>query len=132
MVGSSFKIGIDVDGTITSAPEFFRTLTRNLRFVAEIHILTARSFPGDKDFDHILKVTEEELGQLGIYYDALALRTDKARYIVEHSLNVMFENTDAEIESIPESCLCFKIRESENFDWETKKWYQYDDSQQPD
>lgn len=124
MKGASYKIGIDIDGTITYAPEFFKMLTQALRTSAEIHIVTARTDPQDPKFHEIVEASLEELNALGIYCDIFAAvgARNKVKYVTEEKISVMFDDVDEEICEMPESCKVFKIREDMNFCWDTNRW----------
>ena len=128
MVDSLFRLGIDIDGTITYAAPFFALLTNALKDKAEIHIITARCGPNDPEVERkrILDASNVELKEYGIYYDFLVAPANKGKYIKKHDIKVMFEDTDEEIIKIPASCLVFKIREEMNFCWDTNRWLHSD------
>jgi len=109
------KIGIDIDGTITSAPDFFRQLTEQMSEIADIHIITFR--PKKYTFETI-----KQLSELGIKYDHLVFTDDKKDYIIRNCINIFFEDMDEFIVDLPNSVIVFKIREEGNFDWDEKKW----------
>ena len=120
------KIGIDIDGTITHAPAFFRLLTAALHGKDDvaIHIITARGGPLCREHDQVVVETAEELAELGIKYDTLACLgpLQKLAYIEQHDIDVMFDDTDEEVIAAPERCTVFKIREDMNFCWDTNRW----------
>jgi len=109
------KIGIDIDGTITSAPDFFRQLTEQMSEIADIHIITFR--PKKYKFETI-----QQLSELGIKYDHLVFTDNKADYIMQNYITIFFEDMDEFIVDLPSSVTVFKIREKGNFDFEEKKW----------
>lgn len=115
MKEEKFKIGIDVDNTITASVDsalFFAFLTNALKGKVEIYIITNR----DNTLESIQE-TEQTLSQLDIYYDVLRVTDKKAEYILEQGINVYFEDTDEMFADLPESVTVFKIREVGNFDF---------------
>lgn len=122
------KIGIDIDGTLTYAQEFFQNLCAKFIETSEVHIITARVVENDKDFDEIYKLTVEELKEYNIPYTNLALVSaeTKWKYIKDNNINILFDNSDEEIRLVDESCICFKIREDMNYCWESNRWIHSD------
>ncbi len=110
-----FKIGIDIDGTITEAPSFFREFIEQMSPIAEIHIITFR--PKKYKFETI-----QQLSAFGIKYDCITFTDDKRDYIIRNGINVYFDDMDEFIIDLPPSVTVFKIREKGNFDFEEKKW----------
>lgn len=81
------KIAIDIDDTITEAPEFFSALTQSMREAGhEIHIVTAR----DETYHKTL--TEDQLEDWDIEYDALAFTVAKATYCHENDIDYAFDD----------------------------------------
>jgi len=112
------KIGIDIDNTITASSEsvsFFGMLTRLLRPVAEIHIITARE-PGTEER------IKAELQGMGIECDCVAITANKKRYVEDNGITIFFEDTDEYFLELGEDITVFKIREPGNFDFAAKKW----------
>ena len=109
------RIGIDLDETISEAPGFFAMLTNALRGRAEIHIVTARE-PGTESG------VEAELRRLGIHFDVLRLTVDKVAYIASAGIGVYFDDRDEHLCGLPPSVTVFKIREPNNFCFETGRW----------
>lgn len=61
------RLGLDIDGTITAAPDFFVALAeRCLAAGGEVHIVSSRS-------PSVLNETEKELRALGLRYSAVYL-----------------------------------------------------------
>lgn len=118
-----FKILIDIDGTITHAPEFFSELTQRFAPIAEIHIVTARNIEEDNRRDC---ETEKYLKSNNIHFDHLVFASEKALYCVKNGINIVFEDVDEYFKELPDSILVFKIRETHNYDWKTRRWI-YDD-----
>ncbi len=113
------RIGIDLDDTITYAPAFFAAMTRAMRAVAEIHIITNRERTAASRAN-----TARELDELGVAYHHLEITADKATYIARHGITVYFDDTDDYFLELPESVTVFKIREPWNFDFENCRWHQ--------
>ena len=119
-----FKILIDVDGTITQAPEFFAALTQQFALIADIHIVTARFEQEDRALGN---ETKKQLREWGIKYHHLVFTSDKALYCIENGINIVFEDVDEYFKGLPESVTVFKIRETHNYCWKTHRWV-YDES----
>jgi len=109
------KIGIDLDDTITHAPEFFSLLTQSVANAAEIHIITRR-FPGTES------QVSEELIKLGIVFHKIRITDQKSKYILAEGISIYFDDTDEYFQDLPESVKVFKIREPGNFCFETRRW----------
>ena len=66
--------------------------------------------------------TERDLDRWGVRRDEVVFTTDKAKYIRERGVAVLFEDVDENFLDLPASvCVC-KVREPENFDFEAKRW----------
>jgi hypothetical protein len=114
------KIAIDIDGCISEYPQFFRTLSHALYGAScTVVVLTSRDPAGRAE-------TEADLARWGIRYDELVYSMDKAAWILEQGVAVLFEDYDENFVSLPESvCVC-KVREPENFNFETGRWVYHD------
>ena len=120
MENKTLKIGIDLDNTITASEEsivFFSLLTNALKGQAKIYIITNR----DTDIKH-RKEIKDELFQLNIYYDELAVTAQKAEFILFQNINIYFDDVDEYFLELPESVTVLKIREPGNFDFINHKW----------
>lgn len=115
------KIGIDLDGTITYAPEFFKLFTTCLAANAEVHVITCREIGTEAEI-------EQELKELGIGYNKIAIVCDKVSYVKEHGIKVYFDDTDEFFLHMPKDVTVFKIREEHNFHWRHRKWLYSDDT----
>ena len=114
------KILLDLDGTINYAPNFFSQFTRAMKDIAEIHVVTYR-------LDHQKDETVAELANLNISYHHLVLTKEKLEYALTKGINVVFEDTDEMFKYMPESILVMKVRETDNFDFKSRRWV-YDDN----
>lgn len=115
---NNLKIGIDIDGTIDATPQsiqFFRLLTKHLFDHAEIFIITNRE-PGTESS------VAQELQELGIQYHHLKITGNKASYIIEHGIDILFEDTDEYFLELDEKVTVFKIREDGNFSFDEHRW----------
>ena len=109
------NIAIDLDDTITYAPETFAALTQMLGRKNYIYIITNRN-PDTR------ANTVKELEDFRIVYDNLILTADKKKAILENEIDIFFEDTDEYFLDLPEEVLVFKIREPGNFNFAEKKW----------
>ena len=110
------KIGVDLDGTISEYPGFFRLFTRVMAQAGcKIYIITDR-MPG----------TEAEVGaeleKYGITYHVIKITSAKARYILDEGVSVLFDDVDDYFLELPEKVAVFKIRQQYNFDFGRKRW----------
>ena len=109
------KIALDIDGCISEYPEFFRTLSHALCGSCTVIVLTNRDPAGRVE-------TERDLDRWGIRRHEVVFTIDKCKYIVEQGVAVLFEDVDENFLDLPESvCVC-KVREPENFNFESKRW----------
>lgn len=109
------RIGIDLDETITEAPAFFALLTNALRGRAEVHVVTAREAGTEAG-------VEAELLALGIHFDVLKITLDKAEYIGGAGIDIFFDDRDEHLCGLPPGVTVFKVREANNFCFETGRW----------
>lgn len=111
------KIGIDLDNTITEYPEFFSLMTNALHSFAEIFVITNRE-KSIRSRENI----KDELELMNIFYHHIIITGEKADFILENDINILFEDTDEYFLELPEKVKVFKIREAGNFDFGQKKW----------
>lgn len=111
------KIGIDLDNTITEYPEFFSLMTNALHSFAEIFVITNRE-KSIRSRENI----KDELELMNIFYHHIIITGEKADFILENDINILFEDTDEYFLELPEKVKVFKIREPGNFDFGQKKW----------
>jgi len=108
-----FKIGIDVDNTISAYPDVFSKLTLALSAFFEIHIITYRENREE---------TVLYLKKMNIKYDKLALVDNKEDYILKNNIKLFIDDTDEFFQNLPQDICVLKIREDGNFDFNDKKW----------
>lgn len=110
------KIAIDLDATITMYPKVFSAMSQAFKAAGhEVYILTDR-VPGTEN-----EVTAM-LDELRIEYDYLMITKDKASYIVQQGIEVLYDDTDQYFSGLPETVAVFKVRGHYNFDYRLKKW----------
>lgn len=114
--GNSLKIGVDLDGTISEYPEFFKLLTRAMAGAGcEVYIITDRA-PGTET------EVRGELQKYGITYHVIKITREKAGYILNEGISVLFDDVDDYFLELPEEVAVFKIRQKYNFDFTLNKW----------
>jgi uncharacterized HAD superfamily protein len=107
-------LGIDLDGTITDAPDFFRSMTA--KWDGKIYIITYRD---DKE------VAENDVRKHGVRFDEVILVNSfkqKADVIREKNIKFFFDDMDEVITHIPEDVMVFKVRNGGNFCQDSGKW----------
>ena len=113
-MADALSIGIDLDGCIDEAPEFFSLLSTV--WPGKIYIITFR-----RDYDQAVNY----VNRFGIKYDAIILVNRfeaKAEVIAEKHIGIYFDDQDEMLMHIPESVIVLKIRNGGNFDFNTKQW----------
>ena len=110
------KIAIDLDGTISEYPEFFKILTAALSgFGCRIYVVTDRPVGTEQQ-------VAQQLRQYGITYDVIRITADKASYLIREGIAVLFDDVDNYFVTLPPDIAVFKIRQKYNFDFKNKKW----------
>lgn len=107
-------LGLDLDGTIDEAPEFFRLLCQI--WPGKVYIITYRS---DKD-KAICDLIYHQ-----IRYDELILVDNfdaKANIIIEKNISVYFDDQPEMIKQIPSTVNVMLVRNGGNFDFFDKLW----------
>lgn len=110
------KVGVDLDGTISEYPWFFKLFTRVMAQAGcKIYVITDR-VPGTE------AEVDAELEKYGITYHVLEITSAKARYILDEGISVLFDDVDDYFLELPEEVAVFKIRQKYNFDFGGKRW----------
>jgi hypothetical protein len=110
------KIAVDLDGTISEYPEFFKLFTKAMSQAGcQIYILTDRP-PGTED------EVADQLRDYGITYQTIKITGHKSRYILKQGISVLFDDVDHYFLDLPAKVAVFKIRQKYNFDFAKKKW----------
>ena len=111
-----YKIGIDLDGTISEYPEFFKLLSRAMaRAGCRIYVVTDR-MPGTE------ASVARELQMYGITYHVIKITAEKAGYILREGISILFDDMDEYFLDLPEEVAVFKVRQKYNFDFGRKRW----------
>lgn len=104
------RVGIDIDGTITVAPEFFAFLSQVLREAGhEVHIMTFRD---KKKYGF---ATRKDLQLWGVVYDELHMGEHvvdpalKAKWAEELDLDFFFEDNIDVLAAMPEKVRRFLV-----------------------
>jgi len=112
----TYKIGIDLDGTISEYPEFFKQFTKAMAEAGcKIYIVTDRE-PGTE------AQVKAELKNYGITYHVIKITGDKTSYILTQNIDVLFDDVDNYFVDLPEKVAVFKVRQKYNFDFSQKRW----------
>jgi len=110
------KIGVDLDGTISEYPEFFNLFTRAMAEAGcKIYVITDRVPGTEAD-------VASELEGYGITYHVIKITSDKASYILNEGITVLFDDVDDYFIELPEQVAVFKVRQKYNFDFGRKVW----------
>ena len=114
------KVGIDLDETITAAPEFFSLLTHALCVAGhEVHVITYREAESRNQ-------TEAELAELGIRYSLLHLPPAnkdgavwKAELVKTLGIEIIFDDSPEVLAEMPSSVKRFWLCDPDVFDLKT-------------
>lgn len=110
------KIAVDLDGTISEYPQFFKLFTKAMSQAGcRIYILTDRP-PGTEE------MVADQLQSYGITYDVVKITSQKSEYILKEGIAVLYDDTDEYFLDLPAEVAVFKIRQKYNFDFAEKKW----------
>jgi len=111
-----YKISIDLDGTISEYPEFFKQFSKAMAEAGcKIYIVTDRE-PGTE------AQVKDELQNYGITYHTIEITGDKLSYILGQGIGVLFDDVDHYFVDLPEEVAVFKVRQKYNFDFSQKRW----------
>ena len=110
------KIAVDLDGTISEYPQFFKLFTKAMSQAGcKIYIVTDRP-PGTE------QLVSEQLQGYGITYDVIKITGRKNKFILKEGIMVLFDDVDEYFVDLPAEVAVFKIRQKYNFDFDKKKW----------
>ncbi len=110
------KIAVDLDGTISEYPEFFKLFTKVMSQAGcKIYVVTDRPTGTEEQ-------VAEQLQGYGITYDIIKITSRKSRYILDEGIEVLFDDVDEYFLDLPPEVAVFKIRQKYNFDFAKKKW----------
>jgi len=108
------RLGLDLDGTITEAPEFFKMLSEI--WPNYVYVITYRS-----DYEKAKK----DVDSYGINYEELILVDSfekKAEVIVEKEIGVYFDDQPEMLKNITKGVQVMLVRNEGNFDFRDKRW----------
>ena len=109
-------IGLDLDGTVSRWPVFFREFCHAMRGAGHrIYIVTDRA-------DGMEQETQRQLANYQIEYDKLKITSDKKSYIEAEGIEVLFDDRDQYFADIGPHVAVFKVRDEYNFDFKNGKW----------
>ena len=111
---TTLTLGLDLDGVITEAPEFFSAWTHT--WPGKVIVITYRN-------DRQKAITDVE--SRNIRYDEIILvnRFDaKAEVIREHGVNIYVDDQPEMLKSISQGCHIMLFRNDGNFDADDQKW----------
>ena len=107
-------IGLDLDGCIDEAPDFFTPLSRV--WPGKVYVITYR-----RDYEK----AKSYVDSFDIEYDEVILVQrfeDKATVIAEKKIGIYFDDQDEMLMHIPVNVTVMKIRNGGNFDPDTRQW----------
>ena len=110
----SLAIGIDLDGCIDEAPDFFRNLS--LVWPGPVYVITFRTDRAK---------AEADVASFSIKCDEVVLVSSfeqKAVEIAKRRIFVYFDDQDEILMHVPEGVTVMKIRNGGNYDFESRKW----------
>ncbi len=112
----TIKIAVDLDGTISEYPDFFSFFTRAMaKAGCRIYVITDR-IPGTQT------QVAEELKSYNITYHVLKITSDKAAFILDEGISVLFDDMDRYFRALPPDVAVFKIRQKYNFNFDRMIW----------
>ena len=114
MTNDTINLGLDLDGLLDEANDFFRILARI--WPGEVVVISYRS-----DYAK----AEADLQQLGIEYDDLVLVDSfdaKAEVIVRKQVGVYFDDQPEMLKNVPHDVHVFLYRNGGNFDFDDRLW----------
>jgi len=114
--GDTYKIGVDLDGTISEYPDFFRLFTKAMAEAGcKTYIITDRPPGTESD-------VAAELHHYGITYHVIKITSNKAAFIQQEGISVLFDDMDHYFRHLPQEVAVFKIRQNYNFDFQRSIW----------
>ncbi|MCA9070708.1 MAG: hypothetical protein KDA84_17380 [Planctomycetaceae bacterium] len=111
---SPVNLGLDLDGLLDEATDFFAVLARI--WPGKVIIISYRNGYAK---------AEADLKRLGILYDELILVDSfdgKAAVIVEKNVGIYFDDQPEMLQNIPEGVHVLLFRNGGNFDFEDQRW----------
>ncbi|MHC4213703.1 MAG: hypothetical protein ACYSWP_10065 [Planctomycetota bacterium] len=110
------KIAVDLDGTISEYPDFFSFFTMAMAQAGcRIYVITDRIHGTEGQ-------VAEELKSYNITYHVLKITSDKASFILDEGITVLFDDMDRYFRALGPEVAVFKIRQKYNFNFERMMW----------
>lgn len=116
------KIAVDLDATITMYPKVFSAFSKAFRAAGHVVYVVTDRVPGTES--EVTAMLEE----LEIGYDFVRITKDKAAFVQEQGIEVLFDDTDRYFLDLPADVAVLKVRGHYNFDYTHRKWLYTDES----
>lgn len=113
---TSSTLGLDLDGCITDAPEFFSAWTRTHSWPGKVIVITYRR-------DRAKAIAD--LDERNIRYDEVVLvdRMDaKAAVIAEYGVTLYVDDQPEMLKNVPAGVNVMLFRNEGNFDFKDQRW----------
>lgn len=114
MTVRKLKLGLDIDGCIDEAPDFFSQLSHS--WAGPVVVVS---------FRNNYEKAAEVLAKWNIKYDKLILTSSlagKASVIEQEQIDLFFDDQPEALKQIPEQVGVFLVRNGGNFDFEDQRW----------
>ena len=108
------SLGLDLDGTISDSPEFFRLLSN--MWTGKVYVITYR-----RDYEK----AKEDVDSHGIKYEEIILVDEidgKAEVIADKGISIYFDDQPEMLKNMPKNVQVMLVRNEGNFDFDDKKW----------
>jgi len=113
------KVALDIDGTISERPAFFALLSAALRAAGHAVVVLTYRDPATA------AATRAQLTAWGVVFDDLVIAGSleaKGELCGAHGVDLLFDDQDECIASVPEGVLVCKVRNGGNFDFARRQW----------
>ena len=120
---SVLNLGLDLDGTITEAPEYFSLLKKVWKLAgAKVFVISYRN-----DLNKAKKDVEQLIGEVDeiILVDSFDA---KAAVIKEKNIGVYYDDQPEMMFNIPRGVQVFLVRNGGNFDYDDQRWVMSDET----
>jgi hypothetical protein len=114
------RLAFDIDGVCVSKyTQLFSTLIGALMKSPDVEIFIISSRENSKISR---KETEQELKDLGVFYDFLILTDDKQKEIKDNNIDMFIDNEIEQINSVKNNAVCcLLLKEKYNYCWESNR-----------
>ncbi len=120
-VNDCLSLGLDLDGTITESPAYFRALKKVWMMAGmKVYVISYRT-----DYEKAKKDVHSLIGEVEeiILVDSFDA---KAAVIKEKNIGVYYDDQPEMMHNIPEGVQVFLVRNGGNFDYEDQRWVMSD------